>query len=326
MYGKPLVLNHLVTTDSEARPLGESMDFQRTIMAWTSIMQHSISDLRIEVGMIRETHPQSTLDIIAGKGTHYTMFNGIEYVLAALAALAAGAVNALAGGGTLITFPMLTFLGVPAVAANVTNTVALCPGYFGGTLAQWNDLQTQTKRLWLVVPASIVGGVLGGLLLLQTGEKLFKELVPYLILLASGLLAIQDPVRAWLTRRMGEHHGSRLEKLTWLPVGLASIYGGYFGAGLSVIVLSALGLTLEDALTRLNALKQAVAFSVNVAAAIFFLFSGQVVWSAALVMAIGALIGGTLGGRLAGKIKPSTLRWTVVTIGVIISIIYFVRG
>jgi uncharacterized protein len=254
------------------------------------------------------------------------MLNGLEYLLAALAALAAGAVNALAGGGTLITFPMLTFLGVPAVAANVTNTVALCPGYFGGTLAQWNDLKTQKNRLWLIVPASIVGGVLGGYLLLLTGEKLFKELVPYLILLASGLLAIQDPVRAWLTRRMGEGHGAGLEKLTWLPVGLASVYGGYFGAGLSVIVLSALGVTIEDSLTRLNALKQAVAFSVNIAAAIFFIFSGQVVWAAALVMAVGALIGGVLGGRLAGRIKPAALRWTVITIGVIISIIYFVRG
>jgi hypothetical protein len=125
---------------------------------------------------------------------------------------------------------------------------------------------------------------------------------------------------------MGEGHGARLEKLTWFPVGLASIYGGYFGAGLSVIVLSALGLTLEDSLTRLNALKQAVAFSVNVAAAIFFVFSGQVLWPVALIMAVGALIGGTLGGKLAGRIKPSTLRWTVVVIGVIISIIYFVRG
>src|SRR5215510_11375836 len=135
------------------------------------------------------------------------MLTPLQFLLAALAALAAGAVNAVAGGGTLITFPALTFLGIPAVTANVTNTVALCPGYFGGTLAQWNDLKTQTKRLWLIVPASIVGGVLGGFLLLQTGEKLFKELVPYLILLASGLLAIQDPVRAWLTRRMGETHG-----------------------------------------------------------------------------------------------------------------------
>jgi uncharacterized protein len=254
------------------------------------------------------------------------MPHGVEFLFAALAALAAGAVNALAGGGTLITFPTLTFLGVPAVAANVTNTVALCPGYFGGTLAQLNDLRGQKNRLWLIVPASIAGGVLGGFLLLQTGEKLFKELVPYLILLASALLAVQDPVRAWLTRRMAEGHSKQLEKLTWLPVGLASIYGGYFGAGLSVIVLSALGLTLEDTLTRLNALKQAVAFSVNVAAAIFFIFSGQVLWSMALVMAIGALIGGTLGGRLAGRIKPSALRWTVVIIGLIISMIYFIRG
>jgi uncharacterized membrane protein YfcA len=253
------------------------------------------------------------------------MLSGFDFVLVGLAALAAGAVNALAGGGTLITFPMLVAVGIPAVAANMTNTVALCPGYFGGTLAQWNDLRGQKKRLWLIVPASILGGVLGGFLLLQTGEKLFKDLVPYLILLASGLLAIQDPVRAWLMRRMGEGHGAKLEKLTWLPVGLASIYGGYFGAGLSVIVLSALGLTLEDTLTRLNALKQAVAFSVNVAAAIFFIFSGQVVWSAALVMAVGALIGGMAGGKLAGRIKPFTLRWTVVTIGVIVSIIYFVR-
>src|SRR3990167_1214940 len=100
------------------------------------------------------------------------MLTGIEYILVALAALAAGAVNALAGGGTLITFPMLTFLGIPAVSANVTNTVALCPGYFGGTLAQWNDLRGQKNRLWLIVPASIVGGVFGGFLLLQTGEKL----------------------------------------------------------------------------------------------------------------------------------------------------------
>ena len=97
--------------------------------------------------------------------------NLIDFLFAALGALAAGAINALAGGGTLITFPLLTFLGVPAVVANVTNTVALCPGYFGGTLAQMKDLQGQKSRLWLIVPASIIGGVLGGFLLLQTGEK-----------------------------------------------------------------------------------------------------------------------------------------------------------
>ncbi len=250
----------------------------------------------------------------------------IQYALVGLAALAAGAINALAGGGTLITFPTLTFLGVPAVAANVTNTVALCPGYFGGTLAQKDDLRGQGKRLWVLLAAGALGGIIGGFLLLQTGEKLFKNLVPYLILLASGLLAVQDPVRAWLTRRMAQGKMGGLESWTWLPVALASIYGGYFGAGLSVIVLSALGLTLEDTLTRLNALKQAVGFAVNVAAAVFFLFSGQVYWLVALVMAVGALLGGMLGGKLAGRVKPAALRWTVVSVGVVISIVYLIRG
>lgn len=254
------------------------------------------------------------------------MLTPFDFLLVGLAAVAAGAINALAGGGTLITFPMLSAVGVPAVAANVTNTVALCPGYIGGTLAQKDDLRGQGKRLWIVLPAGVIGGLIGGILLLNTGEKLFKDLVPYLILLASGLLAVQDPVRAWLTRRMGEQQAKDgNEKWSSIPVGLAAIYGGYFGAGLSVIVLAVLGLTMDENLTRLNALKQLVGFSVNVAAAIFFLFSGQVEWLAALVMAVGALIGGVLGGRLAGRVKPSTLRWMVVTIGVIVAIIYFVK-
>ncbi|MBI1794636.1 MAG: sulfite exporter TauE/SafE family protein [Chloroflexi bacterium] len=251
----------------------------------------------------------------------------IGFILAGLAALAAGAINALAGGGTLITFPALVALGIPAVAANITNTVALSPGYLGGTLAQSKDLQGQEKRLWLMIPAGVVGGIIGGVLLLYTGEKIFRSLVPFLILLASGLLAIQDPLRAWLLRRAEQNKAhTPSEKWAMIPVGLAAIYGGYFGAGLSVIVLAVLGLVIEDSLTRLNATKQAVGFAVNVSAAIFFLFSGKVVWPVAIVMAIGALLGGVLGGKLAGRVKPATLRWIVVAIGVVVSIIYFVRG
>jgi uncharacterized protein len=252
--------------------------------------------------------------------------NGLELILVALAAVAGGAVNALAGGGTLITFPMLTAVGVPAVAANITNTVALCPGYLGGTFAQWRDLSGQKRQLWLLGPASALGGVAGGILLLFTGESLFRALVPYLILLATGLLAVQERLRAWLTRRAARKGSEQPhEALTVLPVFLASIYGGYFGAGLSVIVLAVLGMVLEDTLTRLNALKQLIAFCVNIAAAVFFLFSGQVVWLAALVMAVGALLGGALGGKLAGKIRPETLRRIVVTAGVVIAIVYFVK-
>jgi uncharacterized protein len=252
--------------------------------------------------------------------------DAISYVLIGLAAIAGGAVNALAGGGTLITFPVLMAVGLPAVPANITNTVALCPGYLGGTIAQFRDLRGQERHLWFLAPAGVLGGIAGGFLLLNTGESLFRALVPYLILLATGLLAVQERLRAWLVGRTGQaERGGLHEAWTVLPVFLASIYGGYFGAGLSVIVLAVLGLVLEDTLTRLNALKQIISFSINIAAAVFFVFSGKIVWPAALVMMVGALAGGALGGRLAGRIQPAMLRRIVVTAGVIIALIYLVR-
>jgi uncharacterized membrane protein YfcA len=253
--------------------------------------------------------------------------NHIGVVFAGLAAVAAGLINALAGGGTLITFPVLLAIGLPAVSANVTNTVALCPGYIGGTLAQSTDLKDQKKRLWILMTAGAFGGLAGGILLLKTGEKLFSDLVPYLILLASSLLAVQNPVRALLTRRLEQGKAKPTSEL-WatVPVFLTAIYGGYFGAGLSVIVLAVLGLLMNENLTRLNALKQGIAFATNFAAALFFVFSGKVAWSLALVMAVGALLGGALGGKLSTKIKPTTLRWVVVTIGFTVGIIYLVRS
>jgi hypothetical protein len=251
--------------------------------------------------------------------------SALDLALAALAAVAAGAVNALAGGGTLITFPTLTALGLPAVAANVTNTIALAPGHLGATLAQKRDLAGQRARVRRLVPAALLGGLVGGLLLLLTSEKVFRQLVPFLILLASALLAVQERLRGWLVRRLGTHHASH-EALAVLPVLAASIYGGYFGAGLSVIVLAALGLLIEDSLTRLNATKQAIGFTANGAAAALFLFSGQVHWPAAAVMLVAAMAGGWAGGRLAGRVRPTTLRLVVVTVGVVVGVVYLVRG
>ncbi|MFH1524401.1 MAG: sulfite exporter TauE/SafE family protein [Chloroflexota bacterium] len=249
-----------------------------------------------------------------------------SYIFAALVAVAAGLVNALAGGGTLLTFPTLLAIGLPAVSANVTNTIALCPGFLGGILGQAKDLKGQKRRIWIVVPAGMLGGLTGGLLLLHTSEKLFSNLVPFLILAASILLAIQNPARAWLARRLENGKTTTIpEGWTFLPVSIGAIYGGYFGAGLSVILLSVLGLIVNDNLTRLNALKQVIAFSANVAAAILFIFSGKVHWTIALVMAAGALLGGSLGGRLASKVKPATLRWIVVAIGFTVGTIYLVR-
>ena len=237
----------------------------------------------------------------------------LQFLLVGLGAFAAGAVNALAGGGTLITFPLLTALGIPAVTANVTNTVALCPGYFGATFAQRKDLLEQKKQLWLL-PAGMLGGLCGALLLLHTGEKLFKDLVPWLILLASLLLAVGEPLKKWLRSKGKEsievQKRNRLGAV--LPIGLAAVYGGYFGAGLSVILLASLGLFYNESLTRLNALKQALAFATNIAAAVVFIFSGRVMWSVAAVMAVCALAGGTFGGKIAGSINPAVLRWMVV--------------
>ncbi len=252
------------------------------------------------------------------------MSGDVNYLLIALSAMLAGAVNALAGGGTLITFPTLVAVGLPAVVANVTNTVALCPGYLGATLAQANDLRGQERRLWFFLPAGILGGVIGGILLLQSGERVFRQIVPLLILLASFLLAIQEPLRGWLSR---QRPGTRAAP-AWaaiFPLTLAAIYGGYFGAGLSIIVLATLGLLVKDELRRLNALKQTIALSVNLAAALFFVFSGQVHWIVALVMAGSALLGGMLGGRLAGRIPANALRWLVVLLGLTVAVVYLLR-
>jgi uncharacterized membrane protein YfcA len=254
------------------------------------------------------------------------MPSALELLLVGLAAVGAGLVNAIAGGGTLISFPALIAIGVPAVAASITNTVALSPGYLGATFAQAKDLQGQKPRMWLILPAAATGGLVGGLILLNTSEAVFRVLVPVLILLSSALLAIQEPLRRRLLRRAARSKSGALsERLAVLPVGLAAIYGGYFGAGLSVMVLAVLGLLLDDTLTRVNALKQAVSFSVNIAAAVLFVFTGRVVWPAAIVMALGALVGGALGGRLAGRLKPVLLRQVVVLIGVFIAVIYLLR-
>jgi uncharacterized membrane protein YfcA len=224
-------------------------------------------------------------------------------------------------GGTLITFPALIALGVPPVVANVTNTVALSPGYLGGVLAQRRDLNGQGRRLLILVPAAVIGGLAGAVILLLTNAVIFRVIVPILILLGSALLIVQVRIRDWIRHRYQEP-----EKWTgdgWfgtLSVALASVYGGYFGAGLSGVVLAVLGLSFDESLTRLNALKQCIALAANVAAAAIFLFSGTVLWTFAVVMAVGALAGGAMGGMVAGWIDPSHLRWVVAAIGIVVGI------
>ncbi|HOX35917.1 MAG TPA: sulfite exporter TauE/SafE family protein [Methanoregulaceae archaeon] len=259
------------------------------------------------------------------RGTDGISITVAGLALAGLAAFLAGIVNALAGGGTLITFPVLVATGIPEVVANVTNTVALCPGYLGGAFAQRRDLAGQGPRIRILVPVAVLCGILGGILLLFISAEVFHLLVPFLVLFSAVLLAVQERVRDWISLAAAKTPGDDRTASAVLPVGIAAVYNGYFGAGGSVVILAVLGLFIRDTLTRLNALKQVVTLAANVAAAVFFLFSGYVLWVTAIVMAIGALAGGAAGGHIAGRIDPDTLRRAVVSIGIVVGIILLIR-
>ncbi len=248
--------------------------------------------------------------------------SALAHVAAAAAAIGAGAVNALAGGGTLISFPVLTAIGVPSVSANATNTVALCPGYVGGTYALRREIGATGEPLRARLVVSAIGGLIGALLLLFTRNDVFRAIVPDLILLSCLLLAVQDHLR----RGVAGHRGGRdLTAPQLVGIFLAGAYGGYFGAGLGIMLIAVLGLFSNVPFTQLNAVKQPLAAAINVAAAAFLVFSGKVEWTLVAVMAPAALIGGGLGGRLSTLLPANRFRWVVVTIGVVISLVYLVR-
>jgi uncharacterized membrane protein YfcA len=248
--------------------------------------------------------------------------SALAHLAAAAGAVGAGVVNALAGGGTLISYPVLTAVGVPFVNANATNTVALCPGYVGGTYALRAEIEAAKEPLRTRLIVSGTGGFLGALLLMFTSNSLFRAIVPYLILLSCLLLAVQDPLRRWVTGHRGE---GRMTSVELTGVFLAGAYGGYFGAGLGIMLIAVLGLFSSVPFVQLNAVKQPLAAAINLSAAAFLVFSGKVEWTLAAVMAPAALVGGGLGGRLSTIIPGRTFRWVVVAIGVVVSIVYLVR-
>ena len=228
------------------------------------------------------------------------------------AALAAGIVNAIAGGGSLITFPVLLAAGLPAVTASMTNTVAMCPGYLGATVAQRRELVGQRGRALRMVPLSLAGSIAGAWILLHTSERAFQLIVPFLLLFAAVLLALQGRLRKLLARDTGH----RSIAFAIVPVALAAIYGAYFGAGLGILLLAILAVTLEDSVVRANALKQLLTLAINTCAALFFLAYGNVDWSVAGVVAGGSLVGGVVGGKLASRIPEAVLRWFAILVAV----------
>ncbi|MDA3038603.1 MAG: sulfite exporter TauE/SafE family protein [Actinomycetota bacterium] len=245
-----------------------------------------------------------------------------DALVAGLAAFVAGLINAIAGGGTLISFPALVALGVPAVSANVTNTVALVPGYLGGAYAQRKDLVTYFATLKGLLIVSAVGGLVGSVLLVNSPERLFRDLVPFLIIGACLLLGVQDRLKAVLARR----HQSPATTLGVVGVALlfpTAVYGGYFGAGLGIMLLAVLGLALDDPLPRINSLKSTLSLCINLVAAAFFVFSGKVQWDLAAVMAVTSLVGGTVGGRIATRLDPKVLRIVVIVFGLAVAVRFF---
>lgn len=247
-------------------------------------------------------------------------------IISLIAALFAGFVNAIAGGGTLITFPILIALGIPPVAANVTNTTALVPGLIGGIWAQRKDFSLQKWRILRLLPITIIGGLFGGFLLLNCSETYFSALVPYLILSATALLIIQPTLKKWLNTRLPHSENSKIRHtLIFILLIISAIYGGYFGAGLGIILMAILGLSYNNSLVTINVLKQALAFSINLSAFIFFIFSDQIIWHLALIMLIGAISGGYIGGKVVNKMNSNILRWIIIIVGIGVGVTFLIK-
>ncbi len=240
--------------------------------------------------------------------------------LLAGAGLLAGAVNAIAGGGSLISFPALLAVGYPPVTANVTNTVALFPGYAGSVVGGRLELDGQGARLRTIGVTSVVGGVIGSVLLLTTPGDVFRAIVPFLILLACALLVVQPRLAQMVQAGTGPRKGDRSPTLQ-ISVLLAGVYGAYFGAGLGVMLLGVLGIFLAEQLRRINALKNVLSLFINAVALVAFGVFGPVAWEAVLVVATTSLAGGYLGARVARRIPSVVLRTAVVLYGVVVSVV-----
>lgn len=243
----------------------------------------------------------------------------LELGLLAIAAFFAGGINAVAGGGSLIGFPALVAAGYPAKVANVTNTVALWPGSIGGSIAYLPEINRQRETIKIIALPTIAGALLGSFLLIATSNQVFEVVVPFLILGACALLFFQPRITAFVAS------GVRIKSSgSWpLRIGcfLASVYGGYFGAGLGIIVLAVFGVFLDEDIQHANALKGLVSVFVNGLASGYFAIFGDVVWEAAAVMAVASLIGGYLGAGLARKLPRDRLRMAAVTYGTIAALI-----
>ncbi len=238
-----------------------------------------------------------------------------------VAGLLAGAINAVAGGGSLLVFPALLAVGFPPLAANVTNSVAQWPGYVGQVIGGRQELPGQGRRILLTSLVAVVGAAVGAVLLLVLPGQVFDAIVPVLVILASLTMAVGP----WLKRKIGNPATAGRDRTGPLLVAtfLAAIYGGYFGGALGVILISTLSLFAHDELRRLNALKGVLSVVVASVTVVVFAINAPVDWLAVALLAPTTLIGGLLGAQVARRMPENALRWAVVLLGLAVGVYLF---
>jgi uncharacterized membrane protein YfcA len=252
-----------------------------------------------------------------------------------VAALVAGAINSVAGGGSFITFPALIFVGIAPIAANATNTAAVWPGTVASTVAYRKAFTAQARRLLPpLIITGIAGGVLGARILLITPQATFMRIVPWLLLGATLLFVFSGPITAWIRGRAHLKAGdepvganaprSLMAGVLFLEL-LVSIYVGYFGAGTGILFLSLLALMGMEDIHAMNGMKTLLVSIVNGVALVTFVFARVIVWPQALLMTVGALAGGYGGAYVAQKMNPQHVRWLVIVIGFGMSAYFFIR-
>ncbi len=242
--------------------------------------------------------------------------NAWQILLVFAAGIWAGTINTVVGSGTLITFPVLLAVGLSPVTANVSNTVGLFPGSFVGAYGYRRELQGQRQRAITLATASVPGALLGAVLLLVLPPAVFKAIVPVLILLALVLVAFGNRISAWLAVR-GRGATDRVTVPLWLVTFATAVYGGYFGAAQGVLLMGFFAVFLAESLQRQNALKNVLAGVVNLVAAVAFVLTTHVDWTAALTIACGSILGGILGARIGRRLSPGALRATILVVGLV---------
>jgi uncharacterized membrane protein YfcA len=255
------------------------------------------------------------------------MISPAEMCGLSLSGAAAGAINAVAGGGTLVTFPTLLFFGTPPVVANATSTMALVIGTAGSVYGYREHLDPVTAWLWRFLPASLLGGLIGGLLLINTSNKTFSHLVPFLILFATVLFLAQAPLRRLLSPDRQEKRLPRPHSL-WAAMVFqfaVAVYGGYFGAGIGILMLASLGFIGLSDIHQMNTVKTVLGSLINFVAAILFFGVGLIDWSRAGIMTAGALAGYFLGSHYSQRISQNRVRQIITAIGFVLSGVTFYK-